>query len=128
MSGAAIGAIAIGEGAEAAVVVFLFAVGELLENVASGRARAGIEALMNLVPRVARLERNGALQEIPVERLAIGDIVAVRPGDRLPSDGEGIEGTSELDEAPVPGASVPLLQEAGSIDSHGRTKTNDLFS
>lgn len=125
MSVAAIGAIAIGEGAEAAVVVFLFAVGELLENVAAGRARAGIEALINLVPRVARLERDGAVEDVPVEQLGVGDVVVVRPGDRVPSDGEVIEGASELNEAPVTGESVPVLKEsgdtlyAGSINANG---------
>ncbi|MDI3470348.1 MAG: P-type ATPase [Pseudolabrys sp.] len=114
MSIAAIGAIAIGAGAEAAVVVFLFAVGELLENVAAGRARAGIEGLMKLVPRVARVERDKGISEIPVEQLGIGDIVVVRPGDRVPSDGEVIEGVSELDEAPVTGESVPVMKETGS--------------
>src|SRR5699024_730358 len=109
MSVAAIGAVAIGESAEAAIVVFLFAVGELLENVAAGRARSGIESLMNLVPRVARRERNGRVTEVPIEQLEIGDIVVVRPGDRVPSDGEVIEGSSELDEAPVTGESVPVL-------------------
>ena len=114
MSVAAIGAIAIGEGAEAAVVVFLFAIGELLEKVAAGRARAGIEALINLVPRVARVERDGRIEEIPAEELAVGDIVVVRPGDRLPSDGEVVEGMSELDEAPITGESVPIAKEVGS--------------
>lgn len=125
MSIAAIGALAIGEGAEAAVVVFLFGVGELLENVAAGRARAGIEALMNLVPRLARIERGDAVEEISVEQLAIDDIVVVRPGDRVPSDGEVIEGVSELDEAQITGESASVVKEpgsavyAGSINSNG---------
>ncbi|WP_404406156.1 heavy metal translocating P-type ATPase [Pelagibacterium halotolerans] len=127
MSVAAAGAVAIGEGAEAAVVVFLFAVGELLENVASGRARAGIEALMNLVPRVARRERDGAVTEIPVEELEIGDIVVVRPGDRVPSDGEVIDGSSELDEAAVTGESVPVLKEQGSAVYAGSINANGVL-
>ena len=127
MTVAAIGAIAIGEGAEAAVVVFLFVVGELLENVAAGRARAGIEALMNLVPRVARLEQGGAVSEVPVERLGIGDIVVVRPGDRVPSDGEVIDGMSEMDEAPVTGESVPVLKEAGSTVYAGSINANGVL-
>ncbi|ORE97038.1 heavy metal translocating P-type ATPase [Aurantimonas sp. 22II-16-19i] len=127
MSVAAIGAIAIGEGAEAAVVVFLFAMGELLENVAAGRARAGIEALMNLVPRVARLEQGGAVSEVPVERLGIGDIVVVRPGDRVPSDGEVIDGMSEMDEAPVTGESVPVLKEVGSSVYAGSINANGVL-
>jgi Cd2+/Zn2+-exporting ATPase len=114
MSVAAIGAIAIGQSAEAAVVVFLFAVGELLENFAAGRARAGIEALINLVPRVARRERDGAVAEVPVEQLVVGDTVLVRPGDRVPSDGEVIDGVSEIDESPITGESVPVFKDAGS--------------
>ena len=125
MSIAVIGAIAIGATEEAAVVIFLFAVSELLENVAAGRARAGIKTLMNLVPRVAQVEERGQTREVPIERLQIGDIVLVRPGDRVPSDGEVIEGESEVDEAPVTGESVPVAKcirsslYAGSINAYG---------
>ncbi|HEY0184865.1 MAG TPA: heavy metal translocating P-type ATPase [Rhodopila sp.] len=111
---AALGAVAIGAAHEAAVVVLLFAVGELLENVAAGRARAGIRALAGLIPRTARREgAGGAVAEIPAERLAIGDIVQIRPGDRVPSDGMIIEGTSALDESPVTGESVPVPRGPG---------------
>lgn len=114
MTVAGLGAIAIGAAEEAAVVVFLFAVGELLENVAAGHARAGIKALLNLVPRTALHEDGGQVREVPVERLSIGDVVLVRPGDRVSSDGEVIEGQSELDEAPVTGESVPVLKSVGN--------------
>ncbi|AQZ54273.1 heavy metal translocating P-type ATPase [Martelella mediterranea] len=127
MSVAAIGAVAIGESAEAAIVVFLFAVGEILENVAAGRARAGIEALMNLVPRVARRERAGVVTEVPADELALDDVVVVRPGDRVPSDGEVIEGSSELDEAPVTGESVPVLKEVGSTVYAGSINANGVL-
>ncbi|WP_439613886.1 heavy metal translocating P-type ATPase [Reyranella sp.] len=113
MSIAAIGAIAIDEAPEAAIVVFLFTVGELLEGVAAGRARAGIRALMDLVPRTAQRLRGTEIEIVPVEFLAIGDVVVVRPGDRIPSDGEVLEGTSEIDEAPVTGESVPVAKGAG---------------
>lgn len=125
MSVAAAGAVAIGATEEAAVVIFLFAVGELLENVAAGRARAGIKALIGLVPRTAKIEQDGDVREVPVEQLRVDDIVVVRPGDRIPSDGKIIEGTSELDEAPVTGESVPVLKTieamvyAGSINGNG---------
>ena len=125
MTVAAAGAIAIGAAEEAAVVIFLFAIGELLETVAAGRARAGIKALINLVPRTARLEEAGQVREVPVERLRVGDIVVVRPGDRVPSDGEVIEGVSEVDEGPVTGESVPVAKGigdqvyAGSINANG---------
>ncbi len=72
MTVAAAGAIAIGAAEEATVVIFLFAVGELLETVAAGRARAGIKALIDLVPRVARIEEAGQVREVPVEQLARG--------------------------------------------------------
>ncbi|MDT2022618.1 heavy metal translocating P-type ATPase [Methylocella sp. CPCC 101449] len=130
MTAAAVGAVAIGEAEEAAVVIFLFAIGELLETVAAGRARAGIEALIDLVPRTARRQRNDAfdIEEISVDALVIGDVVVVRPGDRVPSDGKVISGSSEVDEAPVTGESVPVLKEmgakvyAGSINANGELR------
>ena len=130
MTVAALGAVAIGEAEEAAVVIFLFAVGELLETVAAGRARAGIEALIDLVPRVAFRERDGAVEKVAAEDLAIGDVVVVRPGDRVPSDGTVIDGVSEVDEAPVTGESVPVLKEAGanvyagSINANGELRVS----
>lgn len=127
MSVAAAGAIAIGAAEEAAVVVFLFAIGELLETVAAGRARAGIEALVKLVPRVARLERDGQTVEVPVERLVVGDVVLVRPGDRVPSDGEVISGISEVDEAPVTGESAPVTKESGAAIHAGSINANGVL-
>jgi Cd2+/Zn2+-exporting ATPase len=130
MTVASLGALLIGEAEEAAVVIFLFAVGELLETVAAGKARAGIEALIDLVPRTARLQRAGTddIETVSVETLKVGDIVVVRPGDRLPSDGKVIDGASEVNEAPVTGESVPVLKElgakvfAGSINSNGELR------
>ncbi|KQT22691.1 heavy metal translocating P-type ATPase [Roseiarcaceae bacterium H3SJ34-1] len=129
MTVAALGAVAIGETEEAAVVIFLFAVGELLETVAAGRARAGIEALIDLVPRTAfRLDPLGQTESVPVEALAIDDRVVVRPGDRVPSDGVVEDGSSEVNEAPVTGESVPILKEpgakvfAGSINANGELR------
>ena len=125
MTVAASGAIAIGAAEEAAVVIFLFGIGELLETVAAGRARAGIKALINLIPRTARIEEAGQVRKVPVERLRVGDIVMVRPGDRVPSDGEVIEGGSEVDESPVTGELVPVSKGiggqvyAGSINANG---------
>jgi Cd2+/Zn2+-exporting ATPase len=114
MSVAALGAIVIGATAEAALVVFLFALGELLENVAAGRARAGIRALVSLLPRTARREAaSGETEEAPADSLRPGDIVRLRPGDRVPCDGEIIEGQSALDESPVTGESVPVSRGPG---------------
>lgn len=127
MSVAAAGAIAIGAVEEAAVVIFLFAVGELLENVAAGRARAGIKALIGLVPRVAQIEQGGETREVLVEQLTVGDIAVVRPGDRVPSDGEIIDGMSELDEAPVTGESVLVAKTVGATVYAGSINGNGLL-
>lgn len=123
---AAAGAAVIGAAEEAAVVVLLFALGELLENVAAGRARAGIRALATLMPRTAlRVGAGGTTEEIPSDRLAVGDLVLVRPGDRVPCDGAIEEGQSALDESPVTGESVPVSRGpgdavvAGSINADG---------
>src|SRR5690625_7449495 len=88
MSVAALGALVIGEAQEAAAVVFLFSVGELLESVAAGRARAGIRALTSLVPKTALLlDAHGRQREVPAASLRINDPILVRPGDRVPADG-----------------------------------------
>lgn len=116
MCAAALGAVAIGAAEEAAVVVLLFALGELLENVAAGRARAGIRALASLIPRTARREdATGSVSEIAADRLAVGDVVQVRPGDRVPCDGEVVTGSSALDESPVTGESVPVPRGPGDL-------------
>ncbi|MXP63345.1 cadmium-translocating P-type ATPase [Roseomonas sp. M0104] len=123
---AAIGAAVIGAAEEAAVVVLLFAIGELLENVAAGRARAGIKALGGLMPRTAlRLRADGAAEPVPSASLSVGDLVLVRPGDRVPCDGTIADGRSALDESPVTGESVPVSRGpgeavvAGSINADG---------
>ncbi len=123
---AALGALVIGEAEEAAAVVFLFAVGELLESVAAGRARAGIRALASLVPKTAvLLDPNGGQREVQAAALRVNDLVLIRPGDRVPADGEIVLGTSSLDESPVTGESVPRPKSkgenvfAGSINVDG---------
>ncbi|MDA8248617.1 MAG: heavy metal translocating P-type ATPase, partial [Rhodospirillales bacterium] len=108
MSVAALGAVAIGAAEEAAIVVLLFAVGELLENVAASRARAGIKALADLMPRIARVERGGAVVEVAADALQLGEVVQVRPGDRVPCDGVVLDGQSAVDESPVTGESIPV--------------------
>jgi len=114
MTIAAGGALVIGEPEEAALVVFLFAVGELLEGVSAGKARDSIRALSKLVPKTARLEVGGKTREVSAEKLQVGQLVQVRPGDRVPCDGAVIDGTSGVDESPVTGESVPSLKEPGA--------------
>lgn len=115
MSVASIGALMIGEAKEAAAVVFLFAVGELLESVAAGHTRAGIKALASLMPKSAiLLDQQGSQRSIPVAALRVNDRVLVRPGDRVPTDGEILQGSSSLDESPITGESVPRRKSTGS--------------
>jgi len=113
MTVAAVGALFIGAAEEAAVVVFLFAVGEVLEGVAAGKARDGIRALAELVPKTAQLLVDGKSQEVPAASLTVGQLVIVRPGDRVPADGEITDGTSGIDESPVTGESVPKNRGPG---------------
>jgi len=107
MTIAAVGAVIINASEEAAAVVFLFLVGELLEGVAAGRARASIKALATLVPKTALVEDNGKTTEVPAESLAVGSTILVRPGDRVPADGVILSGNTSIDESPVTGESVP---------------------
>ncbi|GJD56481.1 heavy metal translocating P-type ATPase [Methylobacterium dankookense] len=113
MTVAAVGATVIGATEEAATVVFLFLVGEVLEGVAAGRARASIRGLTGLVPDTALLERDGATVQVPAASLRAGATVLVRPGDRVPADGTVAEGESAVDEAPVTGESVPKRKASG---------------
>ncbi|ONG55991.1 cadmium-translocating P-type ATPase [Pseudoroseomonas deserti] len=112
---AALGAAVIGAAEEAALVVFLFALGELLEGIAAGRARAGIRSLVAMMPRTAqRIGGSGAAETVPAEALRVGDRVLVRPGERVPCDGEITEGHSSLDESPVTGESMPIARGPGA--------------
>ncbi|BBI63703.1 hypothetical protein HSBAA_50090 [Vreelandella sulfidaeris] len=113
MSIAALGALAINAAAEAAVVVFLFAVGEMLEGVAAAQARRSISALSKLTPSTARLLEQGEPREVAAASLVPGQRVQVRPGDRLPCDGNIIAGHSSIDESPVNGESVPREKAEG---------------
>lgn len=106
MTIAAVGAVFINAAEEAAAVVFLFLVGELLEGVAAGKARASIQSLVKLVPKTAWLEEDGQTREVPAESVVVGAIILVRPGDRIPADGVIVSGESAIDEAPVTGESI----------------------
>ncbi|MCP8895011.1 cadmium-translocating P-type ATPase [Shinella daejeonensis] len=110
MTIAAIGAVIINAAEEAAAVVFLFLIGELLEGVAAGKARAGITSLAALVPKTALVEEAGRIREVPAETLPVGTVILVRPGDRISADGVILEGESTIDEAPVTGESTPVYK------------------
>lgn len=105
---AAIGAAALGKWAEGALLLFLFSLGHSLEHYAMGRARRAIEALAKLAPETATVRREDRTEEVPVGTLQVGDIVVVRPNERLPADGVVVVGTSSVNQAPVTGESVPV--------------------
>lgn len=135
MTIAVVGAAAIGAWMEAALVVVLFSVGETLERRAVGRARRELEGLVSLTPETARVQRShthadGAEHreehELPVSELRIGDLVVVRPGERVPTDGTIVEGASSIDQAPITGESTPVDRApgedvfAGTLNGQGR--------
>ncbi len=105
---AAAGAAALGEWAEGALLLFLFSLGHSLEHYAMGRARRAIEALAKLAPETAVVRRDNGTEEVALDVLRIGDVVVVRPNERLPADGVVIAGTTSINQAPVTGESVPV--------------------
>jgi Cd2+/Zn2+-exporting ATPase len=107
------GAIALGQWSEGASVVFLFALAQLLESRAMERARGAIRALMDLAPQTALVTRGGVELVLPVDDVRIGDVVIVRPGEKIPLDGRVTAGTSHVNQAPVTGESLPVEKEAG---------------
>jgi len=110
---AALGATAIGDLPEAALVVFLFSVGETLEAVGVTRTRRAISSLLDLVPRTALVRRGGVEEEVPAAEVAVGDLVIVRPGERIPIDGRVAAGRSFVNQAPVTGESMPVGKAPG---------------
>ncbi|MBD2354741.1 copper-translocating P-type ATPase [Tolypothrix sp. FACHB-123] len=97
----------------AAIVITLILLGRLFENRAKGQTSEAIRKLIGLQAKTARLIRNGKEIDVPIEQVAIGDVVLVRPGEKIPVDGEVVAGTSTVDEAMVTGESVPVKKQAG---------------
>jgi Cd2+/Zn2+-exporting ATPase len=118
---AALGALAIGAPFEGAMLLFLFSLSNVLQHVAIGRSRRAIGALMELRPDAALVRRGGGWVETPVEAVAVGDVVRVRPGDRVPLDGVVVEGTGEADQASLTGESVPVPKDRGDDVFGGTT-------
>jgi Cd2+/Zn2+-exporting ATPase len=113
MTIAVCGAAAIGEYGEGATVIFLFALGGLLESRSLARTRRSIRDLMDLAPEQARVIRGGVETLVPPVEVAIGETVLIRPGERIPLDGTIVRGSSAIDEAPITGESVPLDKAEG---------------
>ncbi|WP_017741023.1 heavy metal translocating P-type ATPase [Scytonema hofmannii] len=107
-----IAALAVAEWATAAVVVFFMYIGEYAEKFTAERARRAVKDLTAMAPQMARVERNGVEQVLPVSEVRVGETVIVRPGDKIPVDGEVISGQATVDQAAITGESIPV--EVGS--------------
>lgn len=113
MSAAVVGAVGIGEWTEAALVVVLFAAGNALQTYATDRTRGAVRALADITPDEVLVRRGDAQLVVPVEEVRVGEILVVRPGERLAVDGEVVEGYSVLDEAQITGENAPVEKEPG---------------
>lgn len=125
MTVAVIGAISIGFWEEAAVVAFLFGISETLEEYSIEKARQSLRSLFDLAPREARIIRDGQEQTLPVDDIRVGDLMLVRPGEKIAMDGIIEQSSSSINEAAVTGESIPVEKEggdkvfAGSINGEG---------
>ncbi|RBW67908.1 heavy metal translocating P-type ATPase [Bacillus taeanensis] len=125
MSAAAIGAALIGEWLEGATVVWLFTLGTTLQNMSIEKTRNSIRNLMNLAPSEAWIKVDSQLIKKPVEEVSVGEVLIVKPGDKIPLDGEIVKGESSINQAPITGESIPVDKEfgdpvyAGTINESG---------
>ncbi|WP_256558491.1 heavy metal translocating P-type ATPase [Haloarcula marina] len=125
--GALLASLGFGEGLyfEAATLAFLFSVAELLERYSMDRARESLAELMDLSPDEATVKRDGGTQTVPVEDVHVGDVVVVKPGEKIPMDGTVVDGESAVNQAPITGESVPVDKTdgdevyAGTINEQG---------
>lgn len=126
MTVAGIGAVVIGEYAEAAALILLFDLAEALEAFTNARARGALSRLTALTPTHAIRLEGGQEDLVPVEELAVGDRILVRPGDRIPLDGAIVEGQSDINQAPITGESMPVWKDpgaevfSGTVNGNGR--------
>jgi Cd2+/Zn2+-exporting ATPase len=107
MCTATVGALIIGEYPEAVAVMLFYQVGELFQNVAVSRSRQSISALMDIRPDYANIEKDGQLLRVDPEEVAVGDVIVIKAGERVPLDGTVLEGSSALDTAALTGESLP---------------------
>jgi Cd2+/Zn2+-exporting ATPase len=127
MTVAAIGAAAIGQWSEGATVVFLFAVGNWLQARTMERTRRSIRDLMNVTPKEALVRRGSTESMRPLTDIRIGDIVIVRPGERLPMDGVITDGSSHVNQAAVTGESIPVFKQSGDTVYAGSLNEQGAF-
>ncbi|NLB52183.1 MAG: cadmium-translocating P-type ATPase [Syntrophomonadaceae bacterium] len=125
MAIAVIGAAVIGEYVEAAAVVFLFSLGNALQGYTLDKTRNSIRALMELAPDEALVKRSGREMTLPVAEIDLGDIIIIRPGEKIAMDGQVIKGFSAVNQAPITGESIPVEKNAGdevyagTVNEHG---------
>ncbi|ULM95193.1 cadmium-translocating P-type ATPase [Peribacillus frigoritolerans] len=124
MSAAAIGAALIGEWLEGATVVWLFAIGNFLQTKSIERTRNSIRNLMDLAPPEAWVSIDSKIIKKPVEEITVGEIIIVKPGDKIPLDGEIIQGASSVNQAPITGESIPVDKEIGDTVYAGTINEN----
>jgi len=116
MSLAVLGAVAIGQWPEAAMVIFLFAIAELIEGMSLNRARNAVHGLMQLAPEAATVSDGcGGWKELPVQDVTVGTLMRVKPGERIALDGSVHSGASSVDQAPITGESMPVEKAAGDV-------------
>ncbi len=128
MALATVGAFATGEYAEAVFVMLFYQTGELFQDYAVGKSRQSIAALMDIRPDTANLElEDGSLEEVDPEDVEVGAVVVVRPGERVPLDGEVLEGASALDTAALTGESAPRDVGAGDAVISGCVNQSGLL-
>lgn len=125
---AAMGAAALGQWAEGALLLVLFSLGHALEHLAMDRARHAIEALADLAPKTALVLRDGVEIELAVDELLRGDTVMVRPGQRIPADGTVREGSSAVDQAAITGESMPVDKALGALVFAGTVNGEGLLT
>ncbi|MCI0394613.1 MAG: cadmium-translocating P-type ATPase [Chloroflexi bacterium] len=109
-----VAALAVGEWATAVVIVFFMRVGDYVEQFTTGRARRAVQGLAALAPQTARLLRDGEEVEVPIAEVRVGDVVVVRPGEKLPVDGDVVAGQATVDQATITGESLPVEAGPGS--------------
>jgi Cd2+/Zn2+-exporting ATPase len=124
---AAVGAATIGYWVEGAILLFLFSLGNALQDYAMGRTYKAVRALMELAPQEALVLRDGVEARLPVEELAVGDLVLVKPGERIPADGEVARGDSAVDQAPITGESMPVHKQPGDAVFSGTINGSGLL-
>ncbi|MDR1048912.1 MAG: heavy metal translocating P-type ATPase, partial [Synergistaceae bacterium] len=128
MSAATLGAFAIGEYAEGVAVMLFYQVGEAFQRLAVNRSRRSISALMDIRPDFANLKTGGEVRRVPPEEVGIGDLIVVRPGEKIPLDGVVLAGRSALDTSALTGESLPRDVEPGSAVLSGSINKNGLLT